>query len=135
MIISEKMFQIMKEKGITQAELARRTGISTKTISDWRQKKTNPGADKIMCISKALEITPEVLLLRVRHGIELIRLQSNLSAEVEKKTEENEKLLIHVVLSLATAIDAKDTYTNGHSSRVATYAKEIAARYGYSQKA
>ena len=63
MIISEKMFQIMKEKGITQAELARRTGISTKTISDWRQKKTNPGADKIMCICIALEITPEVLLL------------------------------------------------------------------------
>lgn len=63
MIISEKMFQIMKDKGITQAELARRTGISTKTISDWRQKKTNPGADKIMSICKALEITPDVLLL------------------------------------------------------------------------
>ncbi len=79
--------------------------------------------------------TPEVLLLRVRHSIELIRLQSNLSAEVEKKTEENEKLFIHVVASLATAIDAKDTYTNGHSSRVATYAREIASRHGYSSKA
>lgn len=77
---------------------------------------------------------PEVLTLRVRHIIELIRLQRNLSQEVEKKTEENEKLFIHVVGSLAEAIDAKDTYTNGHSGRVAEYSREIARRYGYSEK-
>ncbi|MGN0407675.1 MAG: HD-GYP domain-containing protein [Bacteroides sp.] len=78
---------------------------------------------------------PEVLTLRVRHIIDLIRLQRNLSLEVEKKTEENERLFIHVVHSLADAIDAKDTYTNGHSGRVAKYSKEIARRYGYSDKA
>ena len=78
---------------------------------------------------------PEVLTLRVRHIIELIRLQRNLAQEVAKKTEENEKLFIHVVHSLADAIDAKDTYTNGHSGRVAMYSKEIARRYGYSEKA
>ena len=42
---------------------------------------------------------------------------------------------MHVVHSLADAIDAKDTYTNGHSGRVAKYSKEIARRYGYSEKA
>ena len=78
---------------------------------------------------------PEVLTLRVRHIIDLIRLQRNLSQEVEKKTEENEKLFMHVVHSLADAIDAKDTYTHGHSGRVAKYSKEIARRYGYSEKA
>lgn len=78
---------------------------------------------------------PEVLTLRVRHIIDLIRLQRNLSQEVEKKTEENEKLFMHVVHSLTDAIDAKDTYTNGHSGRVAKYSKEIARRYGYSEKA
>lgn len=79
-------------------------------------------------------LVPEVLTLRVRHIIDLIRLQRNLSKEVEKKTEENEKLFIHVVCSLAEAIDAKDTYTNGHSGRVAEYSREIARRYGYSEK-
>ena len=54
--------------------------------------------------------------------------------EVEKKTKENEQLFLNVVSSLAGAIDAKDTYTNGHSSRVAEYAKEIARRYGYNLK-
>ena len=62
MTISERMFQIMEEKQITQYKLSKMTGISTKTISDWRNKKTNPGADKIMVICEALKISPETLL-------------------------------------------------------------------------
>ena len=42
--------------------------------------------------------------------------------------------LSHVVEALTAAIDAKDAYTNGHSSRVAEYAREISKRYGYSEK-
>ncbi|MBP5167196.1 MAG: response regulator [Oscillospiraceae bacterium] len=75
---------------------------------------------------------PDVLALRVRHIIDLSHLQQDLSREVEKKTRENENLFINLVASLADAIDAKDTYTNGHSGRVAAYAKEIARRFGYS---
>ncbi len=78
---------------------------------------------------------PEVLVLRVRHIIDLVRLQHDLSAEVYRKSQENESLSLHVVQTLAEAIDAKDTYTNGHSGRVADYSREIARRYGYSKKA
>ena len=77
---------------------------------------------------------PEVLVLRVKHTIELVRLQRDLAAEVERKTQENKSLSLHVVQTLAEAIDAKDTYTNGHSGRVADYSREIARRYGYSEK-
>ena len=77
---------------------------------------------------------PEVLVMRVRQIIEMVRLQKNLAREVDRKTKENEALFMHVVKSLASAIDAKDTYTNGHSDRVARYAKEIAKRYGYNTK-
>ena len=77
---------------------------------------------------------PEILTLRVRHMIDLDHLQKNLENEVKKKTQENERLFLHVVSSLASAIDAKDTYTNGHSLRVAEYSREIAKRYGYSKK-
>jgi len=75
---------------------------------------------------------PEVLILRVSHTIELVRLQRDLAAEVERKSRENKSLSLHVVQTLAEAIDAKDTYTNGHSGRVAEYTREIAKRYGYS---
>ena len=77
---------------------------------------------------------PQVLALRVRHAVELIRLQQNLTGQVELKTRENEELFLQVVASLADAIDAKDAYTKGHSGRVASYAKEIARRYGYSEE-
>ena len=81
---------------------------------------------------------PEVLVLRVRNTIELVRLQRNLLQEVERKTLENEslykRLSLHIVETMAEAVDAKDTYTHGHSRRVAEYSKEIARRYGYTAK-
>lgn len=43
-----------------------------------------------------------------------------------------EEMNLQVVSALAAAIDAKDNYTNGHSSRVAEYARTIAARSGCS---
>lgn len=61
------------------------------------------------------------------------RVREHLEAEVRKKIEENQQMLIHIVQTLAGTIDAKDTYTNGHSSRVADYSREIARRFGYSE--
>ena len=82
---------------------------------------------------------PKVLLTRVRHTIDLTRLQNDLASQVEEKTrsvieqqERISRIYMQVVQALAGAIDAKDAYTNGHSRRVADYAREIAARYGYS---
>lgn len=74
---------------------------------------------------------PKILALRVSHCIELNRLQKDLATEVEKKSRQNEELFLGIVKSLAAAIDAKDTYTNGHSVRVADYSAEIARRAGY----
>lgn len=44
-----------------------------------------------------------------------------------------ERMNLQIVSALASAIDAKDTYTNGHSSRVAEYSRMIAERAGYSK--
>lgn len=77
---------------------------------------------------------PEVLSLRVRLAINLIRLQNHLEDEVHDRMLENERMSIHIIQSLADAIETKDLYTNGHSDRVAAYSREIARRYGYSDK-
>lgn len=84
---------------------------------------------------------PDVLLLRVRHIIDLTRLQADLANEVEKKTQEVmaqhlklEKISTQIVMTLSGAIDAKDTYTNGHSSRVADYSRQIAKRAGFAKE-
>ena len=62
MIISEKIFYLLDQKGITQKDFAVQTGISQSTISDWKRKKTNPSADKILKICEILHVTPYELL-------------------------------------------------------------------------
>lgn len=53
-MISTRIFALMQEKGISQKELAEKTGISPSTISDWKRKKTNPSADKLKAICDVL---------------------------------------------------------------------------------
>ena len=69
MTIGERLFSIMKEKNISMPELSRMTGISRHTIFDWQRRNTNPGADKIMVICEALQITPEELLIGKRNSV------------------------------------------------------------------
>ena len=56
MNIYEKIFARLEELRMSQIELSRRTGIATSTISDWRKKKINPQADKLVDICKALDM-------------------------------------------------------------------------------
>lgn len=76
---------------------------------------------------------PEILTLRVKRILEYARYRNDLTKEVDKKTKEINRLSLHIVQTLAEAIDAKDTYTNGHSGRVATYSREMAKRLGYDE--
>lgn len=62
MTISDKIFEILQEKGMTQKEFSERTGIAQSAISDWKRKRTNPVSEKILIICEVLGITPEELL-------------------------------------------------------------------------
>jgi HD-GYP domain-containing protein (c-di-GMP phosphodiesterase class II) len=48
---------------------------------------------------------------------------------------ERETLLVSVVRTLVSAIEAKDKYTCGHSERVALYGRCLAAKMGYDEEA
>lgn len=79
-----------------------------------------------------------VAIQRIRRILELSYLQKNLKQEVKKQTDVAEKrrqsverMSLQMVHALANTIDAKDSYTNGHSTRVARYAVMIAERMGY----
>lgn len=52
----------------------------------------------------------------------------------EAASEAKARLSQEVMLALSKAVDAKDHYTNGHSARVAGYAREIAKRLGKTEK-
>ncbi|MBE5865824.1 MAG: HD-GYP domain-containing protein [Lachnospiraceae bacterium] len=58
------------------------------------------------------------------------RQQRALQREVNRKTLKIENLTYQAMMTLAQTIDAKDTYTKGHSTRVAEYSKMIAQKMG-----
>ena len=80
----------------------------------------------------------DIVLQRISRLLELDYLQKNLQSEVEKQTrnaEERrkkvEQMSLQMVQTLANAIDAKDKYTNGHSTRVSEYAVLLAKELGW----
>ena len=82
----------------------------------------------------------EVMMKRVARVLELSRLQKNLTQEVEKQTavaeerrQKVENMSVRMIHALAITLDAKDTYTNGHASRVADYAVLLARKIGWNE--
>ena len=92
MTVGQRVFELLKQKGMTQKEFSERTGIATTTISDWRKKNTNPGSDKILLICAALEVTPEYLLSGVTEDSDRGRNKEYIV--ISQNTEE--RLLIEV---------------------------------------
>ncbi len=66
--ISEKIFELLAERGMSQRDFALRTGISQSAISDWKRKKTNPSAEKILQICSVLDVSPYELLAGTAEG-------------------------------------------------------------------
>ena len=62
MTIRDRIFNRIDELQMTQKEFSEATGIAQSTVSDWKKKRTNPTADKIMVICKVLDVSPEWLL-------------------------------------------------------------------------
>ena len=80
----------------------------------------------------------DIVKQRVKHLLELNHLQKQLKEEVARQTakaEERrrqvEEMSFQTVHALADAIDAKDKYTNAHSTRVSTYSVALAEELGW----
>ena len=62
MTISERIFELLAEQGMSQKEFSEKTGIAQSSISDWKRKNTNPFSEKILVICEVLNVTPYELL-------------------------------------------------------------------------
>ena len=62
MTISERIFELLDKRGMSQKEFSEKTGIAQSSISDWKRKKTNPVSEKILIICSVLDVTPYELL-------------------------------------------------------------------------
>ena len=117
MTIGERLFEIMNEKNISMPELSRMTGISRHTIFDWQRRNTNPGADKIMVICEALQITPEELLVGKQdnekpeydHSIITDDIEMQIMKECHDLSEAKKKRLLAYVSMLQNTKEREET--------------------------
>ena len=70
-----------------------------------------------------------LLLIILSVGIVVLISQAKIRS-IQKRQREYRSIIEQSLLTFASAIDAKDPYTNGHSFRVAQYSRELARRMG-----
>ncbi len=78
---------------------------------------------------------PQVMVNRINNILELDELTKNLERMVEQKTRQVEQLSFEIIATIASMIEAKDSYTKGHSIRVAEYSAHLATALGWKEEA
>ena len=60
--IGENIRRALREKGVTQRELAKLTGMTEQTVSRWCGDKRTPAADDLKKIANVLNVSADLLL-------------------------------------------------------------------------
>ena len=79
-----EIYQILlDEKGLKNADVARATGISNMTLSDWKRGKSVPKSDKMRKIAEYLNVSADYLMTGkdVEFTVETIDSTQELSEE------------------------------------------------------
>ena len=66
--IGENIYRILKERHMTQHELAARIGVHDPTLSKWMTGQRQPSAYALLRISRVLGVTMEMLMEGVADG-------------------------------------------------------------------
>lgn len=70
-----------------------------------------------------------VIIADIVYGVSEFKTRS-----INRKKQEYKNIVEETFLTFANIIDAKDSYTNGHSLRVAIYSRELAKRLGMNEE-
>ncbi|HRR75381.1 MAG TPA: helix-turn-helix transcriptional regulator [Ruminococcus sp.] len=63
MDFNNKLYELRKQKGLSQEELANRLNVSRQTISKWEVGDSTPDMEKLIAISDLFEISLDELVL------------------------------------------------------------------------
>jgi len=63
MEFNNKLYQLRKQKGLSQEELANRLNVSRQTVSKWEVGDSTPDMEKLVAISDLFEISLDELIL------------------------------------------------------------------------
>ena len=83
--IGEKLYELRKEKNLSQEEVAERLNVSRQTVSKWETNQTTPDFDKIIPLCELFGITSEELLTGKKQENENIESRKDYKAPLTKE--------------------------------------------------
>ena len=100
MELNKKLYELRKQKGISQEELSEKLNVSRQTLSKWELGTSTPDMEKLIAISDYFEISLDELVL----GKEKENLHSE---EKEKEKVTMAQILEEKVLTEQTKVKTK----------------------------
>ena len=100
--LGQRLARIRKERGLTQNDVAQRTGLIQTLVSDYERGRLRLAADMIVRFAVALEISTDELL-RPKRG--KTAPQQNASRKVLRRLQQIESLPAYQQRALLTTID------------------------------
>lgn len=94
MLFKTQIKEIMQHKGLKQADLCRKTGISTALMSKYISGKTSPSLDNAEAIANALQVTLDELVGRDDKK-DLTEQESNLLTMFRELGEADQQEIFH----------------------------------------
>lgn len=91
MNIGEKLYELRKEKNLSQEEVADRLNVTRQTVSKWETNQSTPDFDKIVPLCELFEISTEELLTGKKseqESVEENNIQNNVVSEHKVITKE-----------------------------------------------
>lgn len=110
---------------ISENDLTFRSAIITARLC----KKLSSNSIFIFCC-----IMSAISFIAALYGIVLQRLIKNQAQITRKRQEHDNQIIEQTMKTFSNFIDNKDTYTQGHSTRVAAYVREMAKRMGLDEQ-
>lgn len=105
MTINEKIFKIMKEKGLKQKGLANYLGVNETVISSWKKRGNSPPAEYIPKIAKYLNIK---IITLFDDNDDLTEIEKELLDKYNILPNDKKELIITMIRGLAKDYEHKE---------------------------
>ncbi|MBR1598512.1 MAG: helix-turn-helix transcriptional regulator [Lachnospiraceae bacterium] len=111
MEFNNKLYNLRKQKGLSQEELAGRLNVSRQTVSKWEVGESTPDLEKLAAISELFEVSLDELVL-------------------DKKPKQQEAVTEQIVRSELYSDIKENVLTDDNKKKVKKWIKIVAIVFG-----
>jgi transcriptional regulator with XRE-family HTH domain len=114
MEFNNRLYQLRKQRGFSQEELASRLNVSRQTVSKWEIGDSTPDMEKLVAMSELFDVSLDMLVLGKEEKLAPTAAKSEFTSVLNEKvlTQDNKKKaknvlkIIGIILGAVVLIDA-----------------------------